>query len=95
MSNPTSEVFMNASGDKAWYGWPKNEDYEALRANWVNMETLGQRKELASQMQKIWWDFVGDVRLGQELRPIARRKALTDLIEMPVPIIAMWNMRKV
>ncbi|TIV59126.1 ABC transporter substrate-binding protein [Mesorhizobium sp.] len=95
MSNPTSEVFMNASGDKAWYGWPKNEEYEALRANWVNMETLEQRKELAGQMQKIWWDFVGDVRLGQELRPIARRKALTGLIEMPVPIIAMWNMRKV
>ncbi|TIM47371.1 ABC transporter substrate-binding protein [Mesorhizobium sp.] len=93
MSDPTSEVFMNAGGDKAWYGWPKNDEYEALRAKWVDVETLEERKELARQMQRIWWDFVGDVRLGQELRPIARRKELTGLIEMPARF-AMWNMQK-
>ncbi|UVK50464.1 ABC transporter substrate-binding protein [Mesorhizobium sp. AR02] len=95
MGDPTSEVFMNASGDKAWYGWPKNDEYEALRAKWVQVETLDERKELARQMQKIWWDFGGDVRLCQEIRPTARRKALTGLIGMPINVVAMWNMRKV
>ena len=44
-------------------------------------------------MQRIWWDFVGDVRLGTYLSPIARRKTLTGIIGMPM-LIPMWNMRK-
>ncbi|TIV59129.1 ABC transporter substrate-binding protein [Mesorhizobium sp.] len=93
--DPTSEVFMNAGGDKAWYGWPKNAEYEALRAKWVEVETVDERKALARQMQKIWWDFVGDIRLCQEIRPTARRKGLTGLIGMPTNRVVMWNMRKV
>jgi peptide/nickel transport system substrate-binding protein len=94
MSDPTSQIFMNAGGDKAWYGWPKNDEYEALRAKWPDVKTLAERKELARQMQRVWWDFVGDVRLGQELRPVGRRKNLTDLIGMPINRVAIWNMKK-
>ncbi|WP_031248262.1 ABC transporter substrate-binding protein [Mesorhizobium sp. LNHC229A00] len=94
MSDPTSEIFMNAGGEKAWYGWPSNEEYEALRAKWPDVGTLEERKMLARQMQKIWWDFVGDIRLGQELRAVARRKELTGVVEMPINRVALWNMEK-
>ncbi|MFC0810318.1 ABC transporter substrate-binding protein [Ensifer sp. P24N7] len=94
LSDPIGAVFLNASGDKAWYGWPKNDEYEALRAKWANVKTLEERKALARKMQRIWWDFVGDVRLGRTVEPIARRKALTGLIEMPSSVVAMWNMQK-
>ncbi|MFA1676771.1 ABC transporter substrate-binding protein [Rhizobium mongolense] len=91
--DPTSAIFLNASGEKAWFGWPKNDEYEALRAKWPDVGTLEERKDLARKMQGIWWDFVGDVRLGQFAQPIARSKALTGIIEMP-QLVAMWNMQK-
>ncbi|MER8412990.1 ABC transporter substrate-binding protein [Mesorhizobium sp. M1342] len=91
--DPIAAPFLSANGDKAWYGWPKNEEYEALRAKWADVDTLEKRKVLARKMQRLWWDFVGDVRLGQIIAPKARRKTLTGLIEMP-QLIAMWNMQK-
>ncbi|MER9426909.1 ABC transporter substrate-binding protein, partial [Mesorhizobium sp. M0317] len=93
-TDPIGSVFLSANGDKGWYGWPKNEEYEALRAKWADAETSDERKALAHEMQRIWWDFVGDVYLGQTLRPIARRKTLSGLIEMPGGFIPMWNMEK-
>lgn len=90
--DPITAVFLGAGGDKAWFGWPKNDDFEALRAKWPDAKTLEERKVLAREMQRIWWDFVGDVRLGQIVSPIARRKTLTGLIEMPY--VTWWNMQK-
>ncbi|MGX5845170.1 ABC transporter substrate-binding protein [Mesorhizobium sp. ArgA1] len=91
--DPISAPFLAANGDKAWYGWPKNDEYEALRSRWADVATLEERQALARKMQSIWWDFVGDVRLGQTVEPIARSKTLTGLIEMPA-LLAMWNMKK-
>ncbi|ESX08322.1 hypothetical protein X768_22925 [Mesorhizobium sp. LSJC265A00] len=91
LGNPLTDPLLPASGDQAWYGWPKNDEYEALRAKWANIETLEERKALARKMQAIWWDFVGDVRLGKYIVPIARRKTLTGLIGMP-QIVPMWIM---
>jgi len=94
LGNPLATPLLLANGDDAWYGWPKNDEYEALRADWANVSTLQERKELARRMQSIWWDFVGDVRLGKYVSPIAHRKTLTGLIGMP-QIVPMWNMQKV
>ncbi|AJD43876.1 nickel/oligopeptide ABC transporter substrate-binding protein (plasmid) [Rhizobium gallicum bv. gallicum R602sp] len=92
-SDPITAVFLDARGEKAWFGWPKNDEYEALRAKWPDVETLEERKALARKMQGIWWDFVGDIRLGQRVRPSARRNTLTDLIEIPQRVV-MWNLQK-
>ncbi|RUV30920.1 ABC transporter substrate-binding protein [Mesorhizobium sp. M5C.F.Ca.IN.020.32.2.1] len=90
---PTSAVYLGAGGENAWFGWPMNEEYEALRAKWPDVGTLEERKDLARRMQRIWWDFVGDVRLGQIVLPVARRRTLTGLIEMPQRV-GWWNMQK-
>ncbi|WP_026169132.1 ABC transporter substrate-binding protein [Sinorhizobium meliloti] len=92
--DPLTAPFLNASGENGWFGWPKNDEYEALRAKWPDVPTLDERKALARKMQGIWWDFVGDIKLGQVVQPIARRKTLTGLVEMPQRI-AMFNMQKV
>ncbi|MER8412989.1 ABC transporter substrate-binding protein [Mesorhizobium sp. M1342] len=91
--DPIAAPYLTANGDKGWYGWPKSEEYEALRAKWPDVETLEERKALAREMQRVWWDLVGFVYLGQYVGPIARRKTLTGLIEMPV-WTPMWNMQK-
>ncbi|RWP86669.1 MAG: ABC transporter substrate-binding protein [Mesorhizobium sp.] len=94
LTDPAGSVFLSANGDKGWYGWPKNDEYEALRTKWADVGTSEERKALAREMQRVWWDFAGEVYLGQTLRPIARRKALSGLIEMPGGFIPMWNMEK-
>ncbi|MBM2715752.1 ABC transporter substrate-binding protein [Mesorhizobium caraganae] len=94
LSNPLGSPLLLANGDNAWYGWPKSDEYEALRAKWADVNTIEDRKALARQMQHIWWDFVGDVRLGKYLSPVARRKTLSGLIGVPVQLVPMWNMQK-
>ncbi|MGR4932696.1 ABC transporter substrate-binding protein [Bradyrhizobium sp. CAR08] len=81
------------TGETAWFGWPKNDEFEALRIKWADTDSLEDRKALARKMQGIWWDFVGCVCLGQVVLPIARRKTLSGLIEMPA-FVPMWNMQK-
>ncbi|PBB80010.1 peptide ABC transporter substrate-binding protein [Mesorhizobium sp. WSM3879] len=90
LSNPT----LSANGEQGWWGWPQSDEYEALRAKWADVETLKERQALAREMQRIQWDIAGTVLLGSALSPIARRKTLASLIEMP-SLIAMWNMQRV
>ncbi|WP_095205323.1 ABC transporter substrate-binding protein [Mesorhizobium carmichaelinearum] len=93
-SDPISADFLHAKGETGSYGWPKSDDYEALRAKWADVGTLEERKALAREMQRVWWDSVaGFAYLGQFVAPIARRNTLTGLIEMPL-LVAMWNMQK-
>ncbi|RVC59397.1 ABC transporter substrate-binding protein, partial [Mesorhizobium sp. M00.F.Ca.ET.038.03.1.1] len=55
LGNPLTDPLLPANVDKAWYGWPKNDEYEALRGKWAEAETLDDRKALARKMQAIWW----------------------------------------
>ncbi|MER9204179.1 ABC transporter substrate-binding protein [Mesorhizobium sp. M0933] len=94
VSNPISSAFLLANGDQAWFGWPKNDEYEALRAKWPDVDTQ-ERQVLARKMQGLWWDFVGGVLLGRAVQPTAHRKALTGLLEVPGAYgFPMWNMQK-
>lgn len=95
VGNPIAAAFLTADGEKGWYGWPKSYEYEALRAKWDDVETLEERKALARELQRVWWNLAGFVFLGQSVSPIARRKTLAGLIDTPlVDAIAMWNMQK-
>lgn len=87
---PLSSAWLAMDGTAI--GWAKNEQYEALRAQWAD-SALEERKVLASKMQQIWWDSVGFVFLGQTITPIARRKTLTGLISYPA-LLPMWNMQQ-
>lgn len=92
--DPISAAFLQMNGEKGWYGWPQSNEYEALRAKWADVETLDQRKELAREMQRIWWNQVGFVFLCRTLAPIARSISLLDMVSSPAPGVALWNMRE-
>ncbi|ESZ68705.1 ABC transporter substrate-binding protein [Mesorhizobium sp. L103C105A0] len=93
-TQPHTNIGLAANGEKGWYGWPTSDEYEALRAKWVVVETLEERQTLARKMQRVYWDFVGMVYLGAYVQPSARRKSLTGLIGMPA-YLPLWNMKKV
>ncbi|MER9083077.1 ABC transporter substrate-binding protein [Mesorhizobium sp. M0895] len=90
--DPVGNPTLSANGENGWAGWPKSDEYEAFRAQWADVDAT-ERQALARQMQKAYWNFVGTVLLGEAVSPIARRKALTGLIEMP-DCTPMWNMQK-
>jgi len=94
LGNPLGVPFFLANGDKAWFGWPKNEEYENLRGKWSDVDTLAGGQALARKMQGIWWDFVGAVMLGHYFAPSAHRTTLTGLIPVLSSALPMWNMRK-
>ncbi|TGU45659.1 ABC transporter substrate-binding protein [bacterium M00.F.Ca.ET.152.01.1.1] len=94
LGNPISTPLFLANGEDAFIGWPKNDEYEVLRAKWGEVETLEERQALAREMQRLAWDFVGTIMLGQSLVPIARRKSLTGLVHVPSVVYPMWNMQK-
>ncbi|MER8923825.1 ABC transporter substrate-binding protein [Mesorhizobium sp. M0802] len=93
-NNPIGLPLLAANGVD-YYGWPKNDEYEALRAKWAEVETLDERLALAREMQRLAWDFVGTVMLGNYVDPIARRKSLIGLVQVPSVYYPMWNMEKV
>ncbi|RVC57761.1 ABC transporter substrate-binding protein, partial [Mesorhizobium sp. M00.F.Ca.ET.038.03.1.1] len=91
--NVITDSTLPMNGEKAWFGWPQNDEYEALRTKWADLETLDEHKALARKMQRVWWDYVPEVLIGQQVVPIARRKTLTGLIGVPGWIL-FWNMQK-
>ena len=90
---PLTTSYLLASGDKAWYGWPKIDTYEALRDHYADAETLDARKDIARKMQELWWEYVGAVNLGQRQSPVAHRKNVTGFIGIP-EIVPLWNVQK-
>lgn len=88
--DPLSTAWIKMDGE--YYGWLKNDEYEALRAKWAD-GTAEERKTLARKMQQIWWDTVPSVFLGQSIVPIARRKTLNGLVSFPA-LLPIWNVQK-
>ena len=92
-SDPIGLATFQANGDKAWYGWPKSDEFEALRAKWATAATLDDRKALARQMQKVFWDFVPTIFCGSYVQPQAYRANTKGWIGMP-EILPFWNVEK-
>ncbi|MER9826563.1 ABC transporter substrate-binding protein [Mesorhizobium sp. M0115] len=93
--DPLSSPILSMNGRKAYYGWPQSDEYEALRNKWPDTKTMEERQELAREMQRVWWEQVAMVFLGQTLVPSVRRTSLVDMVNFPAQILPMWNMRKV
>ena len=92
-SDPTGLSSLMANGLQSWYGWPSNAEYEVLRTKWADADTLEERQQIARQMQRLAWDFVPTVLLGQYLSPAAYRSNVQGIIGMP-EIIPFWNVQK-
>jgi len=93
VDNPLISPMLNGRGDQAWFGWPKDEEIEALRAQFTDAVTPEERKEIAKKIQIHAMDTVSYLPLGQFYSPHARSKALEDMVMSPVQVF--WNLKKV
>jgi peptide/nickel transport system substrate-binding protein len=92
MLDPTGNNGLRSSGDTAWFGWPKDDEIEALRLQWMKADDLATRKEIAVALQKRAFETVPYIPTGMYRPKTAYRKTVTGVIQAPA--ILMWNVAK-
>jgi peptide/nickel transport system substrate-binding protein len=90
--NPVSTAFLNASCDKATFGWPCDPELEKLRDAFAFETDPAKQKAIAEQVQLRVIDYPTHVPLGQFTTPTAMRSNIEGLLHTPE--LALWNVEK-
>ncbi|MGJ4929220.1 ABC transporter substrate-binding protein [Bradyrhizobium sp. HKCCYLS2038] len=90
--NPLVNGMVNASCDKAWFGWPCDQRLEDLRRAFSQATAMERQTEIAEAIQIRMLEYPTHIPLGQVNLPIARRKTVSGNIEANVPVF--WNVEK-
>jgi peptide/nickel transport system substrate-binding protein len=93
MLNPWLNPPLPANGDKAWFGWPKDDQIEQLRIEWLKAADSEARQEVAVKIQLRAFETVPYVPTGQWSPKTAYRKNVKGVINAPA--LFMWNVEKV
>jgi len=90
--NPVMTGFVNASCDKASFGWPCDETMEKLRDDFARATDPAKQKEIAEAVQMREREIVTHIHLGQYVQPIGARKNVNGILSAPAPVF--WNISK-
>ena len=92
MLNPWLNPPLPSNGDKAWFGWPKDDALEGLRQDWLKAADSEERQEIATKIQERAFETVPYIPTGQYLPKTAYRKNVKGVIDAPA--LLMWNVEK-
>src|SRR5437899_1481067 len=90
--NPVMMGFMNASCDKAMFGWPCDKEIESLRDQFARETNPAKQKAIAEAVQVRETQYPTHIPLGQWYGAFALRKNVDGVLEAPVTIF--WNVTK-
>ena len=90
--SPITNVYVSGACDKAWFGWPCDEELQKLRASFFEAKTDDDRKAIAIKIQARTNDVVTFIPMGQNFLITARSKKLDGLL--PGPVSSFWNVSK-
>jgi peptide/nickel transport system substrate-binding protein len=90
--NPVMAGFLNASCDKAMFGWPCDAEMEKLRDQFARETNPPKQKAIAEAVQVRLIQSPTHIPLGQWFQPIAARKNVDGILTAPVPVF--WNVTK-
>jgi peptide/nickel transport system substrate-binding protein len=90
--NPVSTAFLNASCDKAPFGWPCDAEMEKLRDDFAREPDPAKQKAIAEAVQVRWTQYPTHVHLGQWYQPGAARKNVDGVVVAPASVF--WNISK-
>ena len=91
--NPAGNSFTSGGCDKAWFGWPCDEEMEKLRAAFAKEPDAEKRKQIALAVSDRVMDQGTYIVLGQYKAFGAYRKdRLSGWLPGPVPV--WWNITK-
>ena len=90
MANPISTAFLNASCEKAAWGWPCDPAMEKLRDDFARETDPAKQKAIAEAVQVHEAEIGTHVYLGQWYLPTAHRNTVTGMLSAPsTPVF--WN----
>jgi peptide/nickel transport system substrate-binding protein len=92
-TNPIDSYALNASCDKAWFGWPCDAELERLRDAFARAADDPERKAMAEQAQVRAMEIGTFVPLGEYSTPVAARKNVKGLLPGPQTMV-LWNVEK-
>jgi peptide/nickel transport system substrate-binding protein len=90
--NPVSAAFLNASCDKATFGWACDAELEKLRDAFAKETDPARQKAIAEQVQLRVLEYPTHAILGQFTTPTAIRANVNGLLR--TPSLALWNVEK-
>jgi peptide/nickel transport system substrate-binding protein len=90
--DPVLNLPLKTNGESAWFGWPKDDQLEALRGQWIKATTMEERKKLAAAIQERAFEVVPYLPTGQWKPMTAYHKNLKGLLQAPAYL--MWNVEK-
>ncbi|GLH77883.1 ABC transporter substrate-binding protein [Bradyrhizobium sp. SSBR45G] len=94
VANPVANVSVGGRGTKGgWFGWAEDAEIEKLRDAFARASSPDEQKKIATEIQKLNYERVIYVPLGQYLAPSAWRKSLTGVLDGPATPI-FWNIEK-
>ena len=91
--DPSDNVMLRANGDGAWFGWPKDDQLEALRMQWLDATDLEDRQGIAAKLQQRAFEIVPYIPTGQFVNKTAFRSNIKGIVESPA-LFLMWNVEK-
>jgi peptide/nickel transport system substrate-binding protein len=90
--NPAPYTALATTGEKAWFGWPKNDDITALIDTWYAAPDLAAEKAAAASINRASMEFVTYVPTGFFQGYQAWRKELSGVTKAPFPVF--WDVKK-
>lgn len=90
--DPVNNHYAEASGDRAQFGWPLDEEIEKLRIQFIREGDPKKQLEIAEKVQTRIISEGVTVPLGQFQIPLARRKNVRGNVMSPVTVF--WNIEK-
>jgi peptide/nickel transport system substrate-binding protein len=93
MMNPLTNSMVNASCDKAAFGWPCDAEVERLRDAFARAPDQAARQKIAAELQARAVQYGTHIHLGQYTLPTATRAdRLSGMVASPIPVF--WNIEK-
>ena len=90
--DPVAAAFLNASCDKATFGWPCDAELEKLRDAFAKETDPAKQKEIAAEVQARAAVYPTHAPLGQFTTPTAVGRKASGLL--PSPALALWSVEK-
>jgi peptide/nickel transport system substrate-binding protein len=93
-SSPITNTAIGMGCDRAWFGWPCNEQFEALRRNWAFAPDIAKRKEIAVEISKMAYEQVPFIHFSQWRNPQAYRDDQIAGVLLVPSVPPMWNIER-
>jgi peptide/nickel transport system substrate-binding protein len=93
-ASPVSNIGVSGGcTERAWFGWPCDEETEMLRDAYSREADSAKQKAIVEKLQKrLYGHLVPYVNYGQWFQPAAFRDNLEGVVISPVPFF--WNISK-